>query len=56
MAHIKEPKAVDFLIQSEPLTNEIRLEISAFIKTYQSKSSNPKTKKKTARTKAVPVH
>lgn len=37
MAHIKEPKGVDFIIQSEPLTNKARVEISEFIKNYKSK-------------------
>lgn len=37
MAHIKEPKGVDFVIQSEPLTQEARKEISDFIRTYKAK-------------------
>lgn len=32
MAHIREPKGVDFIIQSPPLTEEERKEISEFIK------------------------
>lgn len=32
MGHIKEPKGVDFLIKSEPLTEQERQEISKFIK------------------------
>jgi hypothetical protein len=39
MAHIKEPKGVDFIIQSEPLTEETRKEITAFIQAYKSKKS-----------------
>ena len=35
MAHIKEPKGVDFIIQSEPLTAEARQEISSFLKAYK---------------------
>ena len=31
MAHIKEPKGIDFIIQSPPLTDEERKEISEFI-------------------------
>lgn len=37
MAHIKEPKGVDFVIQSEPLTQEARQEISDFIRAYKAK-------------------
>ncbi len=32
MGHIIEPKGVDFLIQSPPLTDKERVEISEFIK------------------------
>lgn len=32
MAHINEPKGVDFLIKSPPLTEQERKEISKFIK------------------------
>jgi len=31
MGHIKEPKGVDFLIQSPPLTEKERKELSEFI-------------------------
>ena len=31
MGHIKEPKGVDFIIQSEPLTDSDRNDISKFI-------------------------
>jgi hypothetical protein len=31
MGHIREPKGVDFLIKSEPLTDNARKEISEFI-------------------------
>ena len=41
---IKEPKGVDFLIQSPPLTDQDRKEISEFI-TF-SKSKKTKVKKK----------
>ncbi|HEY5461802.1 MAG TPA: hypothetical protein VIJ95_00980 [Hanamia sp.] len=37
MGHIKEPKGVDFIIQSKPLTNEERKEISKFIQDYKAK-------------------
>ena len=32
MGHIKEPEGVDFLIESKPLTDREREEISKFIK------------------------
>ena len=37
MGHIKEPKGVDFIIQSKPLTKEERKEISKFIQDYKAK-------------------
>lgn len=43
MAHIKEPKGVDFIIQSEPLTEKARQETSEFIRNYKLKSSRKKT-------------
>lgn len=39
MGHIKEPKGVDFIIQSEPLTDKDRKIISEFIAEYKSKKS-----------------
>lgn len=36
---IKEPKGVDFLIQSPPLTDEERKDISEFIKSRKSKKN-----------------
>lgn len=51
MAHIKEPKEVDFLIQSPPLTDDERKKISEFIR--KSKKTlikrKRKIKKKTAK-------
>lgn len=38
MGHIKEPKGVDFVIQSEPLTEKDRQEISKFIADYKAKN------------------
>jgi hypothetical protein len=38
MGHIKEPKGVDFIIQSRPLTKEEELAISEHIKNYKLKS------------------
>jgi len=42
MAHIKEPEGVDFLIQSPPLTDEERKEISELIKKMKAKPSRPR--------------
>ena len=39
MGHIKEPKGVDFIIQSRPLTKEEELGISEHIKNYKLKNS-----------------
>jgi len=49
MGHIKEPKGVDFVIQSEPLTDKGRKEISKFIAEYKAKklkNVGRKTRKK----------
>ncbi|GAB5466414.1 MAG: hypothetical protein Kapaf2KO_18500 [Candidatus Kapaibacteriales bacterium] len=35
MGHIEEPKGVDFVIESEPLSDKERKEISKFISTYK---------------------
>ncbi len=52
MGHIKEPKGVDFIIQSEPLTDEERLSISEFIRNYKVKQKNGSSKlRKTTRVK-----
>lgn len=55
MGHIKEPKGVDFIIDSEPLTDKARQEISEFIRNYKNgtidkkaKSTNTKKQPKTA--------
>jgi phage terminase small subunit len=46
MGYIKEPKGVDFIIQSEPLTDSDRALISAYIRRYKAgKSAVVKTKK-----------
>jgi hypothetical protein len=39
---IKEPKGVDFIIQSPPLTEQERIEISEFIATRKSKNNSAK--------------
>ena len=43
MGHIKEPKGVDFIIKSKPLTDDERIAISEFIRQYKSKHPNKKT-------------
>lgn len=50
MGHIKEPKGVDFIIKSEPMTDKEQAAISEFIKNYKMKHSKKKiiTAKKTA--------
>lgn len=47
MGHINEPKGIDFLIQSPPLTEKERKELSEFIKKRKSGSTlNTKDKRK----------
>jgi hypothetical protein len=57
MGHIKEPKGVDFIIKSEPLTEKEQAAISEFIKNYKLKHAKKKTravkKSTTTRKKAV---
>jgi hypothetical protein len=49
MGHIKEPKGVDFIIKSEPLTDEERKAISEFIRKDRAKQlAKVNLKKKTA--------
>ncbi|MGC4128568.1 MAG: hypothetical protein QM564_03195 [Bergeyella sp.] len=44
MGYIKEPKGVDFVIQSEPLTDKNRKEISEFIRKYKEEQSQKRNK------------
>ncbi len=44
MGHIKEPKGVDFIIASDPLTDKARKEISEFIRDYKKKIGSKKAK------------
>ena len=46
MGFIREPKGVDFVIQSEPLNDKERKEISKFIQDYKAKSADRKSVKK----------
>jgi hypothetical protein len=56
MGHIKEPKGVDFIISSDPLTDNARKEISDFIRNYKSESKNKKQKPETVKKKAKVLH
>ena len=47
MAHIKEPKGIDFIIKSEPLTDVERKAISEFIRLDKAKNATKQTAKKT---------
>ena len=44
MGYIKESEGVDFFIKSEPLTDEARQEISAFIRNYKKSTTDKKAK------------
>jgi hypothetical protein len=44
MGHIKEPKGVDFVIASDPLTEKARKEISDFIRKYKTNVTKKKAK------------
>ena len=44
MGHIKEPKGVDFVIASDPLTEKARKEISDFICKYKTNVTKNKVK------------
>ena len=46
MGHIKEPKGVDFIIQSRPLTKAEELTISEYIRNYKLKNNISKSKTK----------
>jgi len=58
MGHIKEPKGVDFIIASDPLTDNARKEISEFIRNYKNKNVLKKQKAYKAKSAkhAKPVH
>jgi len=55
MGYIKEPKCVDFIINSNPLTDKDRNDISNLIADYKKKSKQLKEKKsiKTGRKKVA---
>ena len=47
MGHIKEPKGVDFIIQSKPLTDKDRTDISEYIRNYKAKQEAKRDRRKT---------
>ena len=51
MGYIKEPKGVDFVIKSNPLTDKDRNEISELIAEYKKKTKKIKEKKRTTTTR-----
>jgi len=53
MGLVKEPEGVDFIIQSPPLTDQERIEISEFIRLR--KSQNKRTDKRIISKKTVQV-
>ena len=50
MGHIKEPKGVDFIIESKPLTEEERNKISDFIRKDKAKPTNKRKLSRTNKT------
>jgi hypothetical protein len=57
MGYFSEPRGVDFVVKSKPLTKKDREEISKLIADYKAKNKTPKKLKtadvKTARKKAA---
>lgn len=51
MGFIKEPKGVDFIIESENLTEKDKMEISKYIEEYKAKSSSKNRKAKKSKEK-----
>jgi hypothetical protein len=47
MGYIKEPKGVDFIIESKPLTEEERKKISRFIRADKAKREDKRRLSKT---------
>lgn len=53
MGHIKEPQGVDFIIESQPLTDDDRAAISEYIRSYKAKPKEKQSSRRTtARTKS----
>ena len=53
MGHIKEPKGVDLIINSRPLTKEEEVAISEYIRNYKLKNSKAANKTKQTSKKRV---
>ena len=53
MGHINEPKGIDFIIESKPLTDEDRKAISDFIKKDKNKLSAKKNAAKSINSEQV---
>uniref|UniRef100_UPI00404755E5 hypothetical protein n=1 Tax=Mariniflexile sp. TaxID=1979402 RepID=UPI00404755E5 len=51
MGHIAEPKGIDFIIQSPPLTDDERKELSEFIKKSKAEAKKNLTSKRKSRAK-----
>ena len=56
MGHIKEPKGIDFVIASDPLTDKARQEISEYIRNYKNRTADKKTKPATNTKQQKAVH
>ena len=56
MGHIKEPKGIDFVIASDPLTDKARQEISEFIRNYKNNMTNKKAKSANVKKQRKVVH
>ena len=54
MGYIKEPEGVDFIIQSKPLTDKERKEISKFIQEYKAKNADKKPLRKSRTSSSKP--
>ena len=49
MGHIKEPKGIDFVIKSRPLTKEEEIAISNYIRSYKAKHSRKRQAKRSTK-------
>jgi len=56
MGQIKEPKGVDFVIASDPLTDKARKEISDFIRYYKNNLANKKAKSALSTKQSKNIH
>ena len=51
MGYVKEPEGVDFIIQSKPLTDKDREQISKFIQAYKQQMNRTKKGKTSTNTR-----